>query len=315
MFTNLIYLHINMFRITVVSFRLLCFTVFLFFFSEVNAQILNLPVPQLKSKAWIIVDDSTGRTLASFNPNLRLPPASLTKIMTSYIVGDKIRLGEVHPKHPVKVSQRAWAKKWPGSAKMFLEPEQKVSLEQVNQGMITVSGNDAATAIAEHISGSCADFVKLMNGYAVQLGMTDTHYVNPHGLDDPAQYTTARDLALLCSKLIHDLPDQYKHHSQRHFSWNNISQLTRNSLLWDKELKVDGIKTGYTNGAGYSLASSAIKDGRRLIAIVLGTESAADRINESRKLLRWGYQSSKSIPVTVADTVTASAEKPDDHEH
>ncbi|MGY0217619.1 D-alanyl-D-alanine carboxypeptidase family protein [Endozoicomonadaceae bacterium StTr2] len=273
----------------------------------------ELQTPELKAKAWMLVDDATGKTLASFNSGIKTPPASLTKIMTSYIVGDLVRQHKLSPTHTVKISNRAWGKMWPGSAKMFLEPGQKVTLEQVNQGMIAVSGNDAATAIAEHISGCCADFVKLMNGYAEQLGMTDTHYANPHGLDDPAQYTTARDLALLCSKLIHDLPDQYKHHSQRHFSWNNISQLTRNSLLWDKELKVDGIKTGYTCGAGYSLASSAIKDGRRLIAIVLGTESAADRINESRKLLMWGYQNRKSIPVTMVEAGTVSADKPDDH--
>ncbi len=241
--------------------------------------------PEFTAKAYILIDHTTGEVLASHNPDMRLAPASLTKIMTSYIIADKIAKGELSSDECVKISKNAWGLKFPGGAQMFLEPGQKVTLRQLNQGLITVSGNDAAVAIAEHISGDIPTFATLMNQYVSQLGLKNTRFVNPHGLDAPEQYSSARDLALLCKALILLFPKQYHLYQQKSFTWNSITQQTRNRLLWDKVLDIDGIKTGYTSHAGYSLASSVVQDERRLIAILMGADSDISRFNESRRLL------------------------------
>lgn len=169
---------------------------------------------------------------------------------------------------------------------MFLEPEQKVTLGQLNQGLITVSGNDAATAIAEHISGNVSAFAKLMNRYTLELGLKNTQFTNSHGLDDPEQYASAKDLAILCKALIQTFPEQYRLYQQKSFTWNSITQEIRNRLLWDNELNIDGIKTGYTQQAGYSLASSVMQGNKRLIAVLMGADSDKSRLTESHKLLK-----------------------------
>ncbi|WP_354623734.1 serine hydrolase [Psychromonas sp. MME2] len=246
--------------------------------------------PAISAKAYLLIDYDSGKILSESNGEERLAPASLTKMMTSFIIGQELKSGNLNPTDKVIISEKAWSKNFPDSSKMFIEVGKEVSVEDLNRGIIIQSGNDACVAMAEHIAGSESAFADLMNSWAAQLGMTNTHFVNSHGLHSEDHYTSAHDMAILAKALIADVPDEYKIYSEKSFKYNGILQYNRNGLLWDKSLNVDGIKTGHTSDAGYSLVSSATKDGMRLISVVMGTKSEDARKVESKKLLNWGFR-------------------------
>ncbi|MBN2647470.1 MAG: D-alanyl-D-alanine carboxypeptidase [Thiotrichales bacterium] len=242
--------------------------------------------PEVSGSAYLLIDFDSGRVLAQKNPDQRVEPASLTKIMTGYVVINELRNGNMQMGDMVTISQNAW--KMPGS-KMFIEVGKQVSVQDLIKGMVIQSGNDASVALAEHIAGSEEVFAQLMNKYAKSLGMTNTNYVNATGLPDPEHYTSANDLALLTSALIKNFPDEYKWYSEKKFTFNGITQYNRNKLLWQDET-VDGLKTGHTESAGYCLVSSAKRDEMRLISVVLGTNSANTRVQETQKLFNYGFR-------------------------
>ncbi len=248
------------------------------------------PAPAIAAKSYILMEHSTGHVIASQNADIQLPPASLTKIMTSYIIGQELKSGNITNDDLVTVSERAWAKNFPESSKMFIEVGKEISVADLNRGIVIQSGNDACVAMAEHIAGSEDAFANMMNAYAEKLGLVDTYFVNSHGLHNNEHVTTARDMGNLASILIKDVPEEYALYKEKSFKYNNIKQFNRNSLLWDKSLNVDGMKTGHTSAAGYSLVSSATKGGMRLIAVVLGTDSERARSQESAKLLKYGFR-------------------------
>ncbi|WP_241481763.1 D-alanyl-D-alanine carboxypeptidase family protein [Rheinheimera mesophila] len=246
--------------------------------------------PEVNAKGYILIDYHTGAVLAEGNADEPLAPASLTKMMTSYIIGTEIKNGTIKPSDPVTITENAWAKQYSDSSKMFIEVGETISVEELNRGIIIQSGNDACVAMAEHIAGTEGAFVELMNAHAVRLGMDNTNFANSHGLPDETQRTTARDMAKLSVALIRDTPEEYKIYAEKEYVFNGIKQYNRNGLLWDKSLNVDGIKTGHTSEAGYSLITSATKDDMRLISVVMGTESAKIREAENKKLLTYGFR-------------------------
>jgi D-alanyl-D-alanine carboxypeptidase (penicillin-binding protein 5/6) len=255
-----------------------------------HAQTIIPPAPEVSAKGHILIDYATGTVIAESNADILLAPASLTKMMTSYIIGKELDNGNISNDDPVKISEKAWAKNFPESSKMFIEVGTEVSVSLLNQGIIVASGNDACVAMAEHIAGSEGAFAQLMNAHAEQLGMYSSFFENSHGLDSKEHKTTARDMATLAIALIRDVPDEYKLYRQKSFTYNNIKQYNRNSLLWDKSMNVDGLKTGHTSQAGYSLVTSATKGDMRLVSVVMGTDSERARKVESKKLLNYGFR-------------------------
>jgi D-alanyl-D-alanine carboxypeptidase (penicillin-binding protein 5/6) len=215
--------------------------------------------------------------------------------MTIYVVGKELQLGNISLDDMVTISEKAWAKNFPDSSKMFIEVGTQVSVSDLLKGIVVQSGNDACVAIAEHVAGSESAFASMMNAHAQNLGMTSTNFVNSHGLDDPDQYTSPRDMATVSSALIKEMPETYKIYSEREFTYNGIRTANRNSLLWDKSLNVDGIKTGHTSNAGYSLIASATQGEMRLISVVMGTDSKRARKEENKKLLRYGFRFYESV--------------------
>ncbi|BBN82422.1 D-alanyl-D-alanine carboxypeptidase [Pseudoalteromonas sp. A25] len=267
-----------------------------------NAQILPSP-PQVNAKGYFLVDFTTGKVIAEGEADTKLAPASLTKMMTSYVIGTEINAGNISPSDMVTISEKAWAKNFPESSKMFIEVGKQVSVDDLNRGIIIQSGNDACVAMAEHIAGSESAFADLMNAHAEKLGMSNTHFINSHGLDTDEHYTTPRDMATLGAALIRDVPDEYELYKEKSFTFNGIKQYNRNTLLWDASLDVDGIKTGHTSEAGYSLVTSATKDDMRLIAVVMGTASERARKVESKKLLNYGFRFFETItPYKAGDS-------------
>ena len=247
--------------------------------------------PQIAAKAFLLMDYHTGQILIGNNEHERLPPASLTKMMTSYVIGQELKNGRIKPDDMVTISQNAWAKNYSDSSKMFIEVGKQVSVDNLNKGIIIQSGNDACIAMAEHIAGSEDSFASLMNQWAERLGMKETHFVNAHGLYNADHYSSAYDMALLGQALIRDLPNEYAIYSQKEFTFNGIVQHNRNRLLWDKTLVVDGIKTGHVSEVGYNLVASATgPDDMRLISVVIGSGSEAQRAEESKKLLTYGFR-------------------------
>lgn len=246
--------------------------------------------PQVNAKGFILIDYNTGKVIAQNEADTQLEPASLTKMMTSYIIGREIQAGNIAKTDIVTVSETAWAKNFPDSSKMFIEVGTEVSVDLLNQGIVVASGNDACVAMAEHIAGSESAFADLMNAHAQQLGMTSSYFENSHGLHSEDHFTTPRDMATLAQALIRDVPDEYELYKQKSFTYNDIKQYNRNGLLWDKSLNVDGMKTGYHSKAGYSLVTSATKDDMRLISVVMGTDSDRSRKVESKKLLNYGFR-------------------------
>ncbi|WES70622.1 serine-type D-Ala-D-Ala carboxypeptidase [Superficieibacter sp. HKU1] len=249
--------------------------------------------PTLDARAWILIDYASGKVLAESNADQQLDPASLTKIMTSYVTGQALKAGKIKLTDMVTIGKDAWATGNPalrGSSLMFLKPGDQVSVEDLNKGVIIQSGNDASIAIADHVAGSQDAFISLMNTYAQKLGLTNTTFKTVHGLDAPGQFSTARDMALLTKAMIHDVPEEYAVHKEKEYTFNKIRQPNRNRLLWSTTINADGVKTGTTAGAGYNLVASATQGDMRLISVVLGTKTDRIRFNESEKLLSWGFR-------------------------
>ncbi|MEF1289936.1 D-alanyl-D-alanine carboxypeptidase family protein [Vibrio sp. M260118] len=260
--------------------------------------------PSLGAKGYVLIDYHTGAVLVEKNANKKLNPASLTKLMTAYVAGQEVNSGNISLDDQVRISQKAWAKNFPDSSKMFIEVGTDVSLMDLYRGLIVQSGNDASVAIAEHVAGSEGAFVSLMNSWAQKLGLQNTGYTNPHGLDSDGLYSTPYDIALLSQAIIRDLPDIYPLYSETSYTYNGITQYNRNGLLRDRSLNVDGMKTGYTSGAGYSLATSATSGDMRLISVVMGANSTKSRESESKQLLSYGFRFFDTVsPSKVTDTL------------
>jgi serine-type D-Ala-D-Ala carboxypeptidase (penicillin-binding protein 5/6) len=243
------------------------------------------PPPPVAAKGYVVVDAFSGRVLVGQNDTERLEPASLTKLMTAYVVFHALQDGKLRLDQEVPVSEHAW--KAEGS-RTFLNVGTRVRVDTLIQGMIVQSGNDATIALAEAVAGSESTFAALMNQYAQRIGLSGSHWMNAPGLPDPQHYTTARDIATLSAALIREFPQYYKWYSQRSFTYNNITQQNRNGLL-ERDPTVDGIKTGHTDAAGYCLAASALRDGMRLVSVVMGTASPKAREDASATLLGYGF--------------------------
>lgn len=264
--------------------------------SSISYAIAIIPdAPQINAKGFILVDFTTGKVIAEGNADMQLAPASLTKMMTSFIIGKELENGNISNSDKVMISENAWAKNFPDSSKMFIEVGTEVPVNLLNQGIIVASGNDACVAMAEHIAGSESAFADLMNAHAEQIGMSSSFFENSHGLDSSSHMTTPRDMATLASAIIREVPKEYAIYKQKSFTYNNIKQYNRNSLLWDKSLNVDGMKTGHTSNAGYSLVTSATKGDMRLVTVVMGTDSERARKVESKKLLNYGFRFFETI--------------------
>lgn len=243
------------------------------------------PPPQLQARSFIVIDHDSGRVLAALEPDSKQEPASLTKLMTAYGVFKALKEGRLQLTDMVTISERAWRQE---GSRMFVEVGKQVSVNDLLQGMIVQSGNDATVALAEKVGGTEETFVQMMNTYAKQLGMTGSHFTNSPGMPGPEHYMTARDAATLASALIHEFPEYYKFYAQREFVWNGITQMNRNGLLF-RDPTVDGVKTGHTETAGYCLIASAKRDGMRLVSVVLGTDSMRAREDASSALLNYGF--------------------------
>lgn len=246
--------------------------------------------PELPAKGYVLMDFQSGTIIAEQNSRAILAPASLTKLMTAYVIGQEIKSGRLTWQDKVSVSENAWSAKFSESSKMFIQPGDEISVSNLMKGVIIQSGNDASVALAEHIAGSEQAFVSLMNGWAKSLGLQDTNFVNAHGLDGEGIQTSPLDMAILMRSIIKDVPDVYALYQERLFKWNEITQYNRNKLLWDKSINVDGGKTGYTENAGYSLVSSATEGKMRLISVVMGTNSPQARTTASKNLLSYGFR-------------------------
>ena len=262
--------------------------------------------PELPAKAWLLMDFDSGEVLAAANPDEALPPASLTKMMTSYIVEQALRAGKLKPTDLVSVSENAWCRGSSTESCMYLPLNSQATVIDILRGIIIQSGNDASKAIAEHMAGSEAGFAKLMNAEAQRLGMAHTHFVNPTGLPDPQHKSSARDLAILARAIIHDSVDYYPIYAEREFKYNGIKQGNRNALLYT-DPTVDGLKTGHTEEAGYCLVTSSTRNGMRLITVILNTSSAQARADETRTLLGWGYSSFEKLTPIQPNTVVSTA--------
>ena len=258
-----------------------------------NAAAQSVAPPTLAARSWLLMDATSGQILASHEPDMRIEPASLTKLMTAYLAFSAVRDKRIDLQQTVNVSVNAW-KVDGDSSKMFIEPSTPVRIQDLLYGLIVQSGNDAAITLAEAIAGNEATFVEQMNRTALRLGLKNSHFANPHGLPHAENYATARDLSTLANRLIIDFPELYKIYSTKSFTYNKITQPNRNRLLW-LDPTVDGVKTGHTQAAGYCLIAAAKRPNgphgdRRMLSVVLGTASDSVRAQESQKLLNWGFQ-------------------------
>lgn len=270
--------------------------------AQALAQQLPVP-PALAAKSWLLLEMGSNQVLTAEKPDERLEPASLTKLMTAYLTFAALHKKTLALEQPLPVSEKAWRT---GGSKMFVRVDTQVPVEDLIKGMIVQSGNDACVTLAEGIAGSEENFAQMMNREAQRLGMNASSFRNSTGLPDPEHYTTARDLSLLASALIRDFPEEYrKYYSMKEFRYNNITQPNRNRLLFI-DSTVDGVKTGHTEAAGYCLISSALRDKRRLLSVVLGTASDSARASESQKLLNWGYISYDAVTLFAKDQAVAS---------
>lgn len=259
----------------------------------------GMPVPappELGANSYILIDFNSHRILAKKNPDERVEPASITKLMTSYVVFKELAAGNIKLDDKVPVSEKAWRT---GGSRMFIEPGMDVTVKQLIQGMVVQSGNDASVALAEFLAGSEDAFADLMNHYAEQLGMDNSHFVNATGLPHADHYTTAHDIARLSIALISEFPEYYKWYSEKEYSFNDIRQHNRNNLLW-RDPAVDGLKTGHTESAGYCLAASAKRDGMRLVSVVMGSASESSRASESQALLNYGFRFFETVQLYKA---------------
>ena len=266
-------------------------------------------VPNIEAESYILIDYNSGKVLAEMNADVRRDPASLTKMTTSYVIGQSIRAGKITNNDIVPIGEEAWATGNPvfrGSSLMFLKPGDQVTVAQLTRGINLQSGNDACVAMASYIAGSQDTFVTMMNDYVKRLGLQNTQFQTVHGLDAPGQYSSARDMALIGAALIRDVPDEYAIYKEKEYTYNNIRQVNRNGLLWDTSLNVDGIKTGHTASAGYNLVASATEGDMRLISAVMGGHSSKGRDAESKKLLTWGFRFFETVkPLQVGKEFAA----------
>ena len=258
--------------------------------------------PEVGARAHILLDFDSGRVLSEVDADISLPPASLTKIMTTYVIFAELRERNIQLQDLVPISEKAWRM---AGSRMFIEVGKRVSVEDLLKGIIIQSGNDASVALAEFIAGDESAFAQLMNEYAQRLGMTASSFRNATGLPDPEHLTTPRDLGILASALIRDFPEHYGWHSVREFSFNKIAQYNRNKLLWRDE-SVDGIKTGHTDAAGYCLVASAIRGGMRLVSVVMGSASENSRAKQSQTLLNYGFRFFETERLVEANTAIES---------
>ena len=259
--------------------------------------------PELGANSYILMDFNSGRILVERNADERVEPASITKLMTAYIVFRELDDGNIALQDTVPVSEKAWRT---GGSRMFIEPDMQVSVEDLLRGMVIQSGNDASVALAEHVAGSEEAFAELMNHYGDRMGLTDTNFRNATGLPDPDHYTTARDIALLSAATVRDFPDFYTWYSEKEFTFNNIRQHNRNTLLW-RDPAIDGLKTGHTESVGYCLAASAKRDRMRLISAVMGSSSETSRASETQTLLNYGFRFFETVQLYQANQELARA--------
>ena len=282
------------------SLRISIFLVFaligLLFSARLSAAVVPA-APKISASAYLLMDFNSGHVLTQKNMSERIEPASMTKLMTAYVVMQEIADGAIKMDDQVLVSEKAWRM---GGSRMFIEVNTRVSVKELMLGMIVQSGNDASVALAEHIAGSEDAFATMMNSYADKLGMQNTHFVNSTGWPHKEHYTTAADLATLTSAMIRDFPEHYALYRIKKYTYNNIPQFNRNRLLWLDD-RVDGVKTGHTDSAGYCLISSAVKDNMRLISVVAGTSSERQREAASRKLLNYGFRFFETFKLHAAN--------------
>nr|WP_240724897.1 D-alanyl-D-alanine carboxypeptidase family protein [Halomonas niordiana] len=258
--------------------------------------------PSLAASSWMLMDADTGEVLVSHNADERLPPASLTKLMTAYLVEHELDRGDIDRDDQVLVSEKAWRT---GGSRMFIQEGSLVSVSQLLKGVIIQSGNDASVALAEHIAGGESAFADLMNQQADRMGMANSHFVNATGLPNENHYSSAHDLAQLASHIINDYPEQYKLYAEKEYTYNDIRQPNRNRLLW-RDSSVDGLKTGHTEAAGYCLVASAKRDDMRLISVVMGADSDEARAQESQKLLSYGFRFFETMELYPQGAVLAT---------
>ncbi|MCE3239101.1 MAG: dacC [Gammaproteobacteria bacterium] len=250
-------------------------------------QVLFTPgTPNIDAKAYILIDANSGKVLAEKNADTHLAPASLTKLMSLYVISGALKNGSIHPDDKVRISTKAW--KTTGS-RMFIKAGDEVSVKDLLQGIIVDSGNDATVAMAEHVAGTEETFTNIMNAQAKAMGMNNSHFMDSTGLPNPNHYSTARDLALLAQNITQTYPEDYKLFSEKSFTYNHIHQSNRNRLLWHYQY-ADGLKTGHTEDAGYCLVASSIKDGMRLISVIMGAPNDQTRTEDSIRLLTYGYR-------------------------
>jgi serine-type D-Ala-D-Ala carboxypeptidase (penicillin-binding protein 5/6) len=266
--------------------------IILFVLCSFSVQAIVPKAPSLAAKSYVLMDYNSGKIIAQKNPDLPVAPASLTKMMTSYVVSSELAAGNISSDDIVTISANAYAQNpvFKGSSLMWLEVGKTVPVSELIKGLIISSGNDAAVALAEHVAGTEGAFTELMNHHATQLGMTNTKFENSHGLSAKTHKTTAKDMAILGLALIRDFPHEYKLYKETKYTYNNIQTYNRHPLLSDPSLQVDGIKTGHTEEAGFCLVSSATKNDMRLISVVMGTKSTQARKVESKKILSYGFR-------------------------
>ena len=280
--------------------------VFLLLISSTGFAASLVPAPPtINADAYLLVDYTTGEILVAHNVDERLPPASLTKLMTAYILAEEVDAGRLSLEDDVTVSRNAWSQNptFRGSSLMWIEPGKPVTVGELEKGIVISSGNDATVAIAEHIAGSEEAFVSLMNNYATELSLSATHFENTHGLPHPDHLTSARDLAALAAATIRDHPERYQVYKEQSYTYNDITQYNRNHLLRE-DPSVDGLKTGYTSVAGYGLVASAEREDMRLISVVLGSNSTRSRKAETRALLNYGFRFYQNVtPLTAGESL------------
>ncbi len=276
---------------------------------DLNIKTMIPGVPQIDAESYILIDYNSGKVLAEQNADARRDPASLTKMMTSYVIGQAMKANKFKESDLVTIGNDAWATGNPvfkGSSLMFLKPGMQVPVSQLIRGINLQSGNDACVAMADYVAGSQDAFVGLMNNYVNALGLKNTHFQTVHGLDAEGQYSSARDMALIGQALIRDVPNEYTSYKEKEFTFNGIRQTNRNGLLWDNSLNVDGIKTGHTDKAGYNLVASATEGQMRLISAVMGGRTFKGREAESKKLLTWGFRFFETVSPLKAGKEFAS---------
>ena len=268
------------------------------------AQVAIPQAPPVDAESYVLMDFDSGHVIAQKDPHMAVEPASITKLMTSYVAFHELKRGNIALEDEVLISERAWRT---GGSRMFVEVNTRVELESLLKGIIIQSGNDASVAVAEHIAGTEAAFALLMNEYARHLGMDETFYVNATGLPDPNQMTSAHDSARLARAIIEEFPEYYAWYSQREFTYEGIRQHNRNRLLW-RDPSVDGLKTGHTEAAGYCLVTSALRNDMRLISVVMGSSDEESRATSSQSLLNYGFRFYETYPLYDIDDAIATAE-------